>query len=442
MKSFISAIIFIFFGIVPRASALKIYGTFNFGGLASTERFSSSATTTASNDVQLLSARSYFKLTDWGEGKWELVSDLRDKHDFFDKLNSERLGLVSRNEFQIRQLSIRKPNPDQFWAGQVGRFPVLEAGSVWVDGVQVENHWTSQTKSSLFSGLNPKKDYLSYLEFDPKAQIYGLNITHQNLAGGWGKNLYLSSALAVQNYDGHVDRQFWFNNFVFQWHPESRLIFLMYLDFVPRTYVQNGNIIWQQGWSQYFSTDLTGFAIDAIEYSRRKGVLEKIDPSPYREVSVQLNYRRQGASRSYLKYSNGRRDVDGLSKQEVSIGVLESQIFSMRWDAFFILGRRNNFQSDDNFVRSGLGYFSRKWESNLDLEYGIQVNKDGTSTRPFVAELSLAHYFSRQAYLVASYLRGADERVVINSWFVKFGYRFGSQEVPPVRDGAPPRGSI
>ena len=92
------------------------------GGYASTERFAdTSATGSSKNDFQTLSGRFYLKGENLGPGQFESITDLRDKHDFFDKLNKEKLALDARNQFQVRQLSVGLTNPQKFWGFQLRR---------------------------------------------------------------------------------------------------------------------------------------------------------------------------------------------------------------------------------------------------------------------------------------------------------------------------------
>ena len=429
--------------ILPNSSqAEKIHGRFTLGGFASTERFTESTFGSDKNDFATLSARSFLKIDEIGEGKWEFVSDLRDKHDFFDKLDREKLALTAKNDFQVRQLSMRRPSKNHFWSGQLGRFPIPEAGAVYVDGLQVGNHWSPAFRSGLFGGLNPKQDSLSYLQFNPKATIYGLNLTYEPQQRSWARNAFYTLAVVNQIYENHLDRNYLYHNTIFQWNEDSRVIALLYLDFVPRVFVQTYSANWQQGLIRSFSTDLRVLGVDVIEYSRRQGVLEVLPPSRYSEGGIDLIFRPNSSAKYILSSMHGAREIDGLTRSEVDLAVYSSRFFSSNLDAYLVLGSRKNFTSQDRLIRTGGGYFSRSWESSLDLEYAIQQNTSGVTTHPLIAEVSLSHYYSKQTFFTLSFNRSADENVTIMSTFFKVGYRFGTQETPPVRDGAPPRGKL
>lgn len=420
-------------------------GRFTLGSYASTERFKDiTETGSDKNDFQTLSTRLFIKGEEFGNNKdWEVVTDLRDKHDFFDKLNSEKLTLEDRNQFQLRQLSIRLSNPKKFWGFQMGRFPIYEAGSTFVDGLSLENHWTENLYSTYFGGLNPQKRGRSYLEHDSKAKIQGMSLTYQNHNGGWDRNLFISHGVVEESYEQHKDRNFVFQNMIYQWNTDSRLMSLLYYDLIPRSYVQNGNLTWQQGWTPSFLSDLSFSAMDVIEYSRNKEVLEILPSSPYEEKKIKFTYRTRNRNiRIYYMESIGERKLDQLTRRTSELGYIQSQIWGPQWDAYVVFGARKNFTSDDTLTRLGLGRYGRKWEFNFDFELQKQVNQNGTITNPVLTELDLSYNISRQSFCVFSAQSASNENVKILSGFFKYGHRFGSNEVPPLRDGAPPRGPL
>lgn len=419
-------------------------GRFILGGHSSTERFKDAGGSgSTSNDFQVLSSRFYLKGEQLGSGDFSAVMDLRDKHDFFDKLDREKLQLDSRNEFQLRQLSTQYSNNRKFWGFQLGRFPIHEAGGVYVDGLQVESNWTPTLKSSAFGGLHPQKIDRTYLKHDPKASIYGLTLTYHQLSAGWARNFYVTHGLVTQTYENHVDRNFIFENLIYQWNEDSRIITLIYFDQVPRSYIQNGYITWQNGWTRSFISELSHSEIDVIEYSRNQSVLERLPSSPYSENSLKLTYKlNQMMDRYYIQVLNGKRQVDQLQRTSGELGFIKSKVFGPHWDLYLALGQRKNFTSDDVFGRLGLGYFSRRWELNMDLEAQTQKNTNGTTTHPLIVDASLSYLFSRRLYSALAVQSASDENVQIMSGFFKIGYRFGNREAPPLRDGAPPRGAL
>lgn len=425
-----------------RVLALKTNGRITLGGVAITERYKSDAFGSTSNDYMLGTSRFFYKVSDLGEDRWELTSDFRDKHDFFGKLNREDLVLQSKNDFQVRQLSARWINPKGSYSAQFGRFQLPEAGAVFVDGVETEYRFNYLWRAGVFGGFNPKSVENSYLQLETDAQQAGTFVTYQSKDDGWYKNLYFSHGLVNQKYKSQDERSFFFHNLVYQWEEFSRLISYLNYDFVPSSKLQTMNLIYQQRWSPEYSSELNHLMIDVIEYRRKQGLLEKLDASPYTESRVQLNRKNSPRSDIGLELSSGQRQVDKLKREEVALGYSQTEVFVRNVDLRFKLGSRNNFTSKDSFAKISLGYFSRKWEYSIDTDYEINANTDGTTTHPLTVELSLTNYYSKEIFLTGSFQRAADENVAIMSTFVKVGYRFGNQEIPPVRDGAAPRGAL
>lgn len=424
--------------------ATKYNGRLTLGGYTAIERFQSTATTGSDkNDFQVLSTRYFLNVEEMNKTLWEGTFDIRDKFDFFDRLNRQLLTLQEKNEFQVRQFSVKNSSVNQFLGMQFGRFPVKEAGSAFVDGAQFEEHWSKSLYSSIFAGLNPRKEGRSYLDYDSKAQISGISLTYDQQNLGWNKNFYATHAFVSQSYDNHVDRNYLFENIIYQWNLDSRIITLVYFDLVPTSYLQNGHIAWQNGWSQYFTTDLNLTAIDVIEYSRRQNVLERLPSSPYQESEIKFVYKLNTLqNRIYILLNSGQRQVDRKYKQTAELGYIRSEVFGPNWDMYGVLGSRKNFTSQDSLIRLGLGYYSRKWEFNLDSDFETQMNESGSTTHPIYLEGTLSYYFSKSTYLAVSAQTAGDENVNITSGFFRVGYRFGSREIPPVRDGAPPRGPL
>lgn len=429
---------------------MRLTGRFSFGIYESQERFANSlATGSNKNDARTVSARLYIRADEIGASRYEVVTDFRDKHDFFDKLNRERLSLTDRNEFQLRQASVRLPlTAQRVIGGQVGRFPVTDAGAAFVDGGKVD-FGSKSLRGGVFGGLNPRQEGRSYLKYDSKASILGVTAVFDGKGRGWSKNFYLAHAFVDQTNSGHLDRRYIFHNLIYQWAMDSRLMTLIYYDLVPRTYVQSGLALWQQRWSRSWESELSHLSIDVIEYSRRQGVLERLPASAYTENGIKITTRDSDRKwRIQFRADDGHRSSDGLRKQTLEAGVILSRMLGPNWDFYGSIGQRKNFTSDDLFVRLGLGFYSRSIEVNLDSIVEARNNRENvagerrSSTHPIVIDGTMAYYLSRKTYVATSLQHARDEDVTIWSGFLRLGYRFGDREIPPVRDGAPPRGAL
>jgi hypothetical protein len=422
--------------------ATKTTGRLTLGVASSTERFNSTDFGSDKNDTFFSSQRIFYRVSEMGDDQWELLTDLRNKYDSFDKLNKEQYQLDPRDEFQIRQFSLRMVNPNGSFVPTIGRFQVSEAGAVFVDGLNFQYRFATDWSAGIFGGLNPKQVDKAFFVSDSKATQAGAFLTYQRKADGWDTNEYLTHGFIQQKYNTETERQFLFQNFIYQWAEDSRIISLLYLDFVPRTFVQTINLIYQQSFSRNFSTELGLLGIDVIEYQRRQNVLERLSPSPYKEAHLGFDFKTTRDSTLSLTASSGERSSDQLKRTDLSLGYRLQNFITRNWDAQLKLTGRKNFTSQDSLVGFSLGYFSKAYEVVVDLDYGIQKNDDGVTTHPQTSEISLTSFFSKEIFATAAFERSADENVTILGTFIKLGYRFGNQELPPIRDGAAPRGSL
>lgn len=409
------------------------------GSYLSQERFADPTDGSDANDFSTISSRLYLKVYDLGTSHVEVTTDVRDKHDFFDKFDAERLQLVSGNTLQVFQLNARFVNPRKAYFGTLGRFLVMEAGGVPVDGVEAGYRWSMALRSGFFGGLNPKRSDQTYFTYNPDSQIAGFYLTYQPKDLGWSRNTYISQALIAEPVQGHLDRFYLYQNFVYQWAASNQWVGALYLDFVPRVNVQNGflNLTRELGKGAIWTGGI--LAIDSIEFSRRKGVLTRLSPSTYREFNstLQLKMNSNWSLNSNLNY--GARGADGLAYADFSAGPGTQVLFDPHVSGQASLGGRHNFNTNEVYFKIDLGYFSKVWEVGLNLQKALSVQNYGVTYHPFIGELSLARYFSKEFYSTVSIEEAVNERVTIWSGFFKFGYRFGSEDVAPLRDGAPPR---
>lgn len=416
------------------------------GAYTSTETFTDPLDGQARNDFAAFSSRFFVRGRNLGEGRdYEFTLDLRDKHDFFDKLDRELLELKVTNTFQARQLSVKRSNEEEGLYFSLGRFPLWEAGSANVDGGEVGYRWTPAIRTGAFVGFNPERADRTDLQFNRDATVGGLYLTYVPKSEGWIRHFHGSTAFVAQSAAGHLDRAFFFGNAVYQWGPDGQLVGLVYLDFVPRVYVQTAHFSWLQGLaavSSGLSSSLSVSAVDVIQYSRRQSVLELLAPSPYKEAYLEFKQNIGESVSLELKGGYGVRSADAFTRSEIWFGPSLSRFFTKHLSGRFEVGRRRDFVSTDALARGGLGYYSNSWEITLDQEFGVKKGDDGLVTHPRLTELGVAYHFSKELYGTAAIQNAVDERVSIFSTFFRMGYRFGSKGIAPMRDGAPPRGKL
>lgn len=425
------------------ARAVKTHGRLVVGATMVAERYKTNDFGSTSNDMMLAATRYFYKISEVGEDQWEYVLDFRDKHDFFGKLNKDQLQLDSKNEFQIRQLSTRWViNPAGVMSAQLGRFQSPEAGSVFVDGGSMEYRYNTEWKTGLLAGLNPKNVEQAYLQYNAKASQGGVFLNYQGKSHDWTENKYANLALVTQTYVSQTERTFLYNNLVYQWENESRIMNTIYYDFVPSAKIQTLNFLYQQKISNRLNSDLNLLHVDVIEYKRNQNLLDKLTASPYDELRLQFEYKVSRFDNVAMELTSGKRQTDRLTKNEIVLGYDFNNSTNRNDDIKTQIGYRKNFTSNDLFLKVGYGYYSKNWEINFDNQLEQNKNNDGTNTHPLTTDFGITSFYSKQLYYNFSFQRAADENVSIYGVFFRLGYRFGNQEIPAVRDGAPPRGAI
>ena len=250
--------------------AANYFGRVTLGGYVATEKFVDPSDGSTSNNFAIVSSRIYTRVSEMTPRKFELISDLRDKHDFFDKLDTERLQLKAANSPQVRQLSLKNTNEADPFMATLGRFPVPEAGAVNVDGGLIGLRWSRSLNTSLFGGLNPLRNDQSIMRFNRNSEVFGLNASFQPKSDSWTQSFFLNNAFVSQVVDGHTDRRFWYSNAFYQWDKNCQVLALLYLDFVPKVFVQTGFASWRQQMTSSLLSSLNFTSIDTIEYSRRQ----------------------------------------------------------------------------------------------------------------------------------------------------------------------------
>ena len=124
----------------------------------------------------------------------------------------------------------------------------------------------------------------------------------------------------------------------------------------------------------------------------------------------------------------------------MSVGLYWPYFYSKRLDCYLNYGQKKEFTNSGPFANYGLGYYSQTWELNLDLEYTKETQTNGSVLTPFTIEIGVSRQFSNKLFTTLSFQSIQETSFSIFSTFFKLGYRFGKKQLPPLRDGAPPRG--
>ncbi len=422
------------------ADAAKYNGSVTLGGYASIENNQAMSDGTTLNDFAAASSRFFLKVDDITSNSYEFVTDIRDKNDFYGALDTIGKQLVNENSFQARQLSIRYPNPKGFY-GTLGRFPVAEAGGVLNDGAEAGYHFSKNFGFAGFGGLNARLPEQTYATFNPTANQYGVYLNYEPKDQPWTSYLYSTQAYVTQSVASQIDRSYFYSNTVYQWAPDDRIFYLLYVDFVPFTFIQTASVSFQKKLGEGIYSEFGVLGYDTIEYHRLQSAREILTPSPYKEGNMRWKEKLSTTFQLTERASYGVRDLDHLSRFESALGINLPKLGDKHLDSYFEGGYRNRFDRYGPFAKVGTGYFSPTWELNLDLDYGIEYNAI-QNKHVIVAEVAVGNFLSRELFSTFSFQYSADELVTIMSGFFKITYRFGRAEVSPIRDGASPVGRL
>ncbi len=433
------------------AHAVIATGRFTFGGFISQENLSPNVTigSAGSNDFQTFSGRMYLNLQK--VGSFDLTTDLRDKHDFFDhvnpltnqQVNPQQLpSYSSADDFQVYEASAKYPNRDGSFYASLGRFNLMEAGGAFVDGIELGKRFANNWRFGFFGGHNPKRPEDWYVRTDNPDYDYGLYLNYQSPSGQVDRYLNASTALYFNQVNGFADRIYLFSNIVYQRNASSHWISNLFLDFVPRVFIQNGMIYYNQGVGSKLDFSLQASAVDAIGYQEIHNILETLPSSAYHELDFQTRYLFKSTARILFDTRWGERDVDGKLREEIKLGAGSTGFLGEKLALTGSIGWLHDFIAEGPEALFDLGYFSRKWDCGLTTRAAVQTRTDGdpnntSALHPLMLDLHFGNIMNRVLYSMVSFQYAQNEIVSAISAFFKITYRFGPNDLAPVNDKAP-----
>ncbi len=425
-------------------SAMIETGRVSFGGYTAHENILTASGGTNSNDFQTLSSRFYLKLEKLGD--FDLVTDLRDTHDFFDKLDAQNLALTGANSFQIFEASVRYPNVENSFYATVGRFSIPEAGAVFVDGSDLGMRLSSDTRVGIFAGHNPRRPQDTYMRGDNPDAIYGTYLGYRSSLEvpspgelPSGKFFNGSFAFVTNSMNGFTDRQYLYSNNIYQYRFDGRVISNLYLDMVPNAYLQNGDVLWQQAFNHDWDAALQVSSIDTITYSEIRNVLETLPSSSYQEISSRTRYTASENSQYLGELRWGERNIDGKVREEVKLGYHLAGWIAREFDFTASGGFLSEFITQGPELSLELNYFSRFWEFGARLDAAIEARMDGDPNNPGVlhpltTEIHVAQSFQNAVFSSVAFQFAQNETVTVFAGFFKVTYRFGPSDLASIRD--------
>lgn len=426
--------------IIASASVLAMdyHARAMLGGYGSRESFTNTSDPTSdgstSNNAAIASARFFLDARRLGDDEWRCVVDLRDKNDFFDKMDRERLELTSRNDFQTRQAWVGRDNEAGLFHARAGRFGVMEAGYRPVDGVEIGLHDGRSARVGLFGGWDPWLIDQTYYQHDPMARVTGVYV---GIAPEPSSDVTVSNRVAINNaiaantYGTAMDRVWWHHDSLWQWNAGGRVSASADVDAIPTRKLQNGRLDYDQWFLGGFRSVMVVSRWDAIQYRRERDIREWLKPSPYDEARWTLGYR----PAAYLTLETmgriGRRSYDAKLRREIAPTVRWRRLGGP-WTASTTLGYERGFVATRQYARLTGGYERPSWELLASTERAIERNDDdGGTTNPVISELSISGFPTRSLVLTAGGQYAIDERVSIASAFVSVATRWSNRESLP-----------
>lgn len=421
------------------------YGRFISGGFFSKEVFRSSQFDRY-NDVAILSERLYVNFDKIQDSNAEFTVDLRDRENFFDKLDKERLKLTGRNRLQLHQFNLHNGSGNEGFDYSLGRFPLSEAGAIYLDGLDFgirKNLFGIGSKFSLFYGLNPQLVEDAQIKISKNLKAYGGYWILENKGQDWESYLYSTTSLVRQVYKSELDRFYFFNNTNLQSANGQNFSSILYLDLHPKVYIQNLWTTYAVNLENKYKLRTSLSTIDSLHYERNQDVRETLPSSRYHQASTSLRSPSTYNQTSYeTKFTFGYREVDNKYMGELKLGSFFPMVFKDEISASLNLKLKKNFVSNDVGFGGGILHSNKFREIAFNQDVLFEKKKIETLNYAFITEGSYTKFFSRSLFGIASIQNTWDRRVSIFSVLFKLSYRFGEGGQAPIRDGSPPMGQL
>ncbi|HAZ14837.1 MAG: hypothetical protein A2X86_20900 [Bdellovibrionales bacterium GWA2_49_15] len=396
------------------------------------------------NDVAILSERLYLNFDDLIWNKAGFTLDVRDKENFFDKMDRERQTLTEKNKLQLHQFSFHKPAESNEVDFSVGRFPLPQAGAIYLDGLDFglrKNLLGLSAKFSLFYGLNPQLAQDTGINRDVTA--YGGHFTLENKGKSWERYFFSINALVRQVYKTEVDRFYYYNNTNLQSDDGQNFSSILYLDFLPHVYVQNFWSTYATNFSNRYKLRASFSTIDSLHYVRVQDIRETLPSSRYHQSSLSIRSPSDYGQTSYeTKLSVGLREVDKKNMAELKFGALIPRIIKDEISGTANLGVKKNFISNDLLLGLGLLHSNNFRELSINQDVQFEQRASQKPNIAYISEGSYTKFFNRSLFGIISIQNIRDNYVSIFSIMLKISYRFGQGGQAPIREGSPPMGQL
>ena len=424
-----------------RAHSYEYHGSLLSGGYLAREDISGESDLISDNDRAVFSSRAFLDVTRIASRQYQFTADLRDKHDFFDKIDTQRLQLSGKNTPRLRQLVLRDPGISQSLYWSAGRFLPAENNVIYNDGLEGGIRLSANHKVGVFAGYRPKINEERAANLGSNAYQTGIYHVYQNDASSWDEGKYLSNMLvyAPQYFDDQPTPTMAFINQGFlHLGADNRLLTYLNIQGTPDVRVEDAKLEFDKRFNPKLSTRFIASRIDLIEYRNQRDILERLPPSAYSQAKIAGQYRLNEIIRLDGNLLAGQREGDRLRKYEVSGGANFTKLAAGHIAIGAHMGARRGFISRDLFAASTISWFTDKWLIDGALRVTRQQRDSGVIRNQYIIGSNLGLYATRSLLATAGAELAKDENITIVSGLLTIGYRFGSRELTPLRDVAPP----
>ncbi len=424
-----------------RLNAFDYHGYLLGGGYVVREEFIAEESGVKNNDRALASTRFTLDLTKITSQQYQAFIDVRDSHDFFDKVDSERLELSGRNSLRIRQLYFRDPGHSHRYFWSIGRFLPGSNNVLFNDGAEIGIRLNSSHRIGTFAGYKPRVNDEPVADIGTDLYQAGAFHIYESEGQSWDDGKYIANFLiSGPQYPNNsaIITNTWINQSLLHFGPSHRASSYLNVTGQSSPQLEDGRLEWDERFNSKLSARLGVSHLDLRAYRHQQDILEPLVASPYSQGRGLVQYRIDERFRLESTLILGQRSIDNLQKQELTVGGTITRFAAQHAQASAFVGIRKGFISRDFFIATSGNYFADTWMGDLSVRYTRQGRYSGIELNQIVVNSNLGIYLSKQILATAGGEFAADENNRIASGLITIGYRFGTRELTPLRDVAPP----
>ena len=428
--------------VCPNVFAVESSGNLRIGGVSGKSDFPGDLQG-ETNDVQAISTRLQLDVDGLTRKDDYLQFDLRDRYDFFGRAESEVLALTAENILQIREAAYRRPWERNRHHFTVGRFRLDEAGILANDGASYGYRLSRYGRIGFFLGIAPE-DIVKPPSVEPDVRGFdgnqgGVYYSYDKKNSDGKGSIYMNHAISQApsfELNEFINRVFYFHQGVFLLGSSHRFSSFVNFDLAPAASLRRGYLSYGY-YSGRSRLRMSLTRITAEDYRVQQNVLDDLEPSTRSSLSTDYQYRLTSSLdvRGGIIYD--RRSVDGLGANDIYAGARYNGLLSKQLALGVRYGIRDDFLSDDSYLRLTANYFHRNFSINLQYSSESRVFDDGSTLNPTIIYSELGFYLSDKIRGSLAYSTTSAEDRNITTAFFMMAYRFGSDSVAPVRRRTP-----